>query len=228
MLTIRTFVVVAIALLVVQVFSPQAAAQGRGMRGFGPSLTRLLLIPEVQTELKLDSDLIEKVKAFAEESQTKLREEFELVREQGLGEAEMRAEMADVMEEFRVKDTAEVAKLLSPEQFDRLKQLMLQQQGASAVVQKDVAEAIGLAEDERAKLKQTIDELNDASRQQMQDLFQSGDREQIEKVMAENRQKIDEAVLAVLSDEQEEKFIELKGAEFKFPEPQRRGGRRDF
>jgi hypothetical protein len=45
--------------------------------------------------------------------------------------------------------------------------------------------------------------------------------------MTENRKKAEEAVMAALSDEQKTKFTELKGAEFKFPEPQPRG-RRDF
>jgi hypothetical protein len=221
------FAVASLALLAVHVLSPAADAQGRGMRGFGPSVTRLLLMPEVQTELKLDSDVIEKVKAFAEESQGKLRDEMQLVRDQGLDEAEMRAELTDVMEQFRVKDMEEAAKLLSSDQMNRVKQLMLQQQGISAVVQKDVAQAIGLNEADREKIKTALDELAEASRQQMQDLFQSGDREQIQKAMTENRKKAEEAVMAALSDEQKTKFTELKGAEFKFPEPQPRG-RRDF
>jgi hypothetical protein len=193
----------------------------------GPSVTRLLMMPEVQTELKLDSDTIEQVKAFAEESQTKLRDEIQMVRDQGLGEAEMRAEMTDVMEQFRAKDMEQAAKLLSPDQVNRLKQLMLQQQGVSAVVQKDVGEAIGLNDADRAKIKKTLDELAEASRQQMQELFEGGDREQIQRAMTENRKKAEEAVMAALSDEQKTKFTELKGAEFKFPEPQPRG-RRDF
>ena len=65
-------------------------AQGRG-RGMGSSLARLLTIEEVQKELKLDSAVLEKTKAYAETSQTKMREESQLIRDQGLSDADMRA-----------------------------------------------------------------------------------------------------------------------------------------
>lgn len=208
--------------------SNSAYAQGRGMR-MGSAFARLLNMPEVQKELNLDSDLLEKVKAFAEASQAKIREEVQNIQDQGLSEADTRAEMTALTDQLYAKDSEELAKIISADQMKRFKQLLLQQQGLSAVTRKEVAEAIGLKEDARAALKKTLDEMSAAAREKMQELFQSGDRDEIQKIMAENRKKVDDTVLEALDDSQEAKFKELKGPEFKFPEPQAPGSRRrDF
>ena len=107
-------------------------AQGRG-RGMGSSLARLLTIEEVQKELKLDSAVLEKTKAYAETSQTKMREESQLIRDQGLSDADMRADLAALNDQMFAKDNEELAKIISADQMKRLKQLMLQQIGVSAV-----------------------------------------------------------------------------------------------
>ncbi len=207
-----------------------ATAQGRG-RGQGASLARLLTIEEVQSELKLEEDVLEKAKAYAETSQAKAREESQLIRDQGLSDADMRAELASLSDQMFAKDNEELAKLISAEQMKRLKQLMLQQIGISAVSRKEVGDAIGIKEEDRVALKKKIDEMNTANGEKMREMFSGGnvDRDAAQKIMAENRKKLDETVLESLDDAQEAKFKELVGAEFKFPEPQAGGGRRrDF
>lgn len=227
-MNVRTITLVGcISTLALIVSTTSVAAQGR-MR-MGSSFSRLVSMAEVQNELLLSGDVLEKVKAYAEESQTKMREESQLIRDQGLEPAEMRAEMTALSEQFLAQDTEALGKLLSADQMKRLKQLMVQQQGVSAVTRKDVAEAIGLNEEAREKLKASVDELNQAAMAKMQEIGQGGDREQFQKIMDETRKKVEETVLTALSDEQKTKFEELKGAAFKFPEPQPRGGgRRDF
>jgi mevalonate kinase len=158
-----------------------------------------------------------------------MQDEVQNIRDQGLSEEDTRTEIASLVDELYGKDVEDLTAILSPDQMKRVKQLMLQQQGASAIARKEVAEAIGLAEDTRVTLKKKIDEMNAASREKMRELFQGGDRDEIRKVMNENRKALEEAVLATLSDAQKAKFTEMKGAEFKFPEPQAGGNRRrDF
>ncbi len=205
-------------------------AQGRS-RGMGSSLARLLTIEEVQKELKLDSAVLEKAKAYAETSQTKMREESQLIRDQGLSDADMRADLAALNDQMFAKDSEELAKIISADQMKRLKQLMLQQIGISAVSRKEVAEAIGIKEADRVALKKKVDDMNTANGEKMREMFSGGnvDRDAVQKIMAENRKQLDETVLESLDDAQEAKFKELVGAEFKFPEPQAGGGRRrDF
>ncbi len=227
-MNVRTItLVVFISTFALIVSTNTVAAQGRGR--MGPSFSRLISMPEVQTELKLQSDLLEKVKAFAEESQAKMREERQMIADQGLEPAEMRAEMTALNDQFQAKDAEALGKILSAEQMTRLKQLMVQQQGFNAITRKEVADAIGLKEEDREKLKATVDIINQETMAKMQEIGQGGDREQAQKIMDESRKQVEATVMSALSDEQKKKFEELKGAAFKFPEPQARGGgRRDF
>jgi hypothetical protein len=201
-------------------------AQGRGGRG-GMPLTRLLGMAEVQNELKLEGHMLEKVTAFAEEAQQKFRDEMQMIRDQGLNEDEQREEMAAALEQFTTKSKEEVAKLLTPEQMKRLNQLLIQQQGPTAVLRPEVGDAIGFTAEERADLQAKVDELNAANREKMQSLSQD-DREQFQRIMEEGRKAVSDLVTSTLSDEEKQKFEELKGAPFTFPTPQPRGGRRDF
>lgn len=203
-----------------------AQAQGRGMRG-GMPLTRLLGMAEVQNELKLEGEALEKVTAFADEAQQKFRDEVQMIRDQGLSEEEMREEMTAAVEQFSAKGKEELAKLLTPEQMKRFNQLLLQQQGPTAVLQPEVGDAIGFSAEERADLQAKVDELNAANREKMQQLSQD-DREQFQRLMEENRKAVSDLIASTLSEEEKQKFEELKGAPFTFPAPQRGGGRRDF
>lgn len=227
-MNVRTPIVVCAAALLVALGTTSVQAQGRGMRGGSP-LTRLLGMAEVQNELKLDPHILEKVKAFAEESQTKLRDEMQMIRDQGLSEEDARAEMAAAIEQFTQKGMEELSKLLSADQMKRFKQLMWQQQGPAAVLQPEVGDAIGLSAEERAELQTKVDELNSANREKMQQLFQDGDRDQIQKVMEENRKALEELVMNALDDDEKSKFEALKGPAFTFPAPQAPANRRrDF
>jgi hypothetical protein len=225
-MTIRqTLLVLASVATLVGTAADAALAQGRGMR-FGSSVSRLLNMAEVQNELKLEGDALAKVKEFAEKSQAKMREEMQAIRDQGLSEADQRAEIIAVSEELLTKDMAELEGLFTPEQFKRFQQLIIQTQGPSAVARKEVAEAIGLPEEARAELRKKLEEMNAANMAKMQELFQSGDRDKAQALAAENRKAVEAAVMEVLDDDQKSKFAALKGAEFKFPEPQAPGGRR--
>lgn len=186
-------------------------------------------IPEVQAELKLEGDALDKVKAFAEESMGKMREELQAAREQGLSDSEMRAEVASIIDEFQAKESEALTKLLSSDQMKRAKQLLLQQQGAAAALRPDVASAIGLSDADRDKLKATVDEMNQTAQAKAREMFQNQDPEGGMKVTTDNRKKVEETVMAGLNDDQKKKFEELKGAAFKFPDPQPPGQRRrDF
>jgi hypothetical protein len=203
--------------------------QGRGFMRT-PSFTRLLMIEEVQKELGLEGDTFDAAMEYAEDAQAKMREEMQMIRDQGLDDAETRAEISSLSEQMLAQDGEALAKILSADQMKRLKQLLLQQQGAAGATSKEVAEAIGLSEDERVALKSKIDELNAESMEKMREIFQNGgDRDEFQKAMADSRKRVEEIVLEVLTDDQEKKFVELKGVEFKFPEPDVGGQRRrDF
>ena len=204
-----------------------ATAQGRGGM-MQASLARLIAMEEVQQELKLDGDALEKAKAIATEIGDSLRSQMQEIRDMGLSPEEMMDEMREVGQKLATEAETKLAEVVSPEQMTRLKQLFVQQLGATAVTREDVAAALGLDEETVKKIRAKVDELTAAGREKMRELMQGGDRDSMREAMTKNRQEIEDAVLGMLSEEQKKKFEEFKGAAFKFPEPQQRRPRNDF
>lgn len=122
----------------------------------------------------------------------------------------------------RQKEAAERAKqekeklgeILMDHQTKRLEEISLQLRGVSALQDPEVAKQIGLSEEDQEELRDTIREESQKMREEMRDLFGSGDRDQIREKMTEMQKKMEDEVMAVLSSEQKEKFVEMKGESF--------------
>ncbi len=115
-----------------------------------------------------------------------------------------------------------LADALTPEQAKRLKQIQLQQRGAEAFSDPEVATALKLTEDQKEKI-QTIRE---DARKEMTDLFKNaaGNREEAFKKMAGMRKEIAEKVTAVLNAEQKKMWKEMLGEPFEGSGFRRPGG----
>jgi Spy/CpxP family protein refolding chaperone len=197
----------------------QAQQGGRNRGGFGGrgGSSFLLQMPEVQKELALDPGQIELLKGL---NGGNTREAL-----QGLSDEERTKKLA----ELRAQREKQVAEILNPKQVARLKQLELQQAGTRALDRDEVATALKLTADQKAK----IEAAQAAEREAMTPIFQSfrgnnGQRPTDEQ-MADARKKMTEIrtgteakVLAVLTDAQKKQFETMKGAAFKFPEFQGR------
>lgn len=214
--------------LVVLVVSTASAQEERGRRrgGFGGGFggpggafnnpMMLLGMNEVQKEIKATKGQQKKI----EEGLAALRGGFNFQELQSLSQEEREKKM----EEFRKNaETANKAfeekmnKVLKPEQIARLKELSLQRQGAMGLLNPEIAKDVGLTEDQQKKMEG----IRDSARPPALN-FREASQEEREKWMTENRERQEKAqaeLLAVLTDEQKAKFAEMKGAEFKFPEP---------
>lgn len=190
--------------------------------GFGGGMSRLALLRSdaVQKELALSESTVESVQ--------KLQEELRAGRRgggQGGGRGnfqdlsqEERDQLRQRMEERAKQEQEKLTSILSTEQMARLNQIYIQQQGARALRDPDIAEKLGLSEQQQQEIATASREAQSGLREQMQDLFQSGgDRQEMFAKMAELRTKADEGVLAVLTGEQKEKFAEMKGKPFELP-----------
>jgi Spy/CpxP family protein refolding chaperone len=215
------------AVLLVGAAAPsQAQGQGQGQRGnrggrggFGGS-SFLLQMPEVQKELALDPGQVELLKGLNGGFN---RESF-----QGLSDDERRKKFT----ELRAQREKQVAEILNAKQVTRLKQLEIQQAGTRALDREDVATALKLTADQKAK----IDAAQDAERTAMEPIFASfrgnngqrptdAQRDETRKKMADIRTSTETKILAVLTEPQKKQFESMKGAAFKFPEFRgRRGG----
>ncbi|MBS0201772.1 MAG: CotH kinase family protein [Planctomycetes bacterium] len=104
------------------------------------------------------------------------------------------------MDEVTRQADEKLARILDAKQLDRLNQLRLQREGVQALNRDDLARKLGLSEEQREKL-----------RNQPPEAFAPFAPPDV-------RQQAQADALAVLTDAQRNRFTELQGKEFKFPE----------
>ncbi|MBN1347377.1 MAG: Spy/CpxP family protein refolding chaperone [Phycisphaerae bacterium] len=199
-----------------------------GMGGPGPgraTLLGLLSMPQVQKDLKLTDDQTPKVKKIIDDLRAEMRQEFSTVR--GMDDrAKQRAKMTELSDQFDAKASAQLKDVLTKEQTARLDQIRVQSRPTiDALADKDVAAALKLTDDQKAKL----DQINKDMRAEQTKLFagmQNVPREQ----RAESFQKYrklredaDKNSLDVLTAEQKAAFEKMKGEKIDLQMP--RGGR---
>ena len=203
--------------------------RGRGRRqfGFGPrgreaGILGLLGVEEVQKEIQLTEDQLAALEAFRGEAEAG-RPEFpgnfrEMTEEE-------RAEFRKSMEEWASKQNESAKQvlttLLEPEQFERLTQISLQQQGVSALNDKTVADKLGLTEKQRTDIAAAIEENQATLRSEMRTAFQGGqagsDREALRKKVEELRTISEKEILGKLTVDQKSIFAAMQGETFEMP-----------
>jgi Spy/CpxP family protein refolding chaperone len=206
----------ALALVTTLALTGSAMAQrgpGGGF-GFGPGRgggARMLGIPEVQAELKLTDDQKTKVNALMEAMRGQ-RGQF------GQGQDLSPEERQKLFAQRRAEENQKVNAILNADQQKRYRQIRLQQQGISAVAEKEVADELKLTADQRSKI-QTIQQ---EQMQSMRSLFQGagGDFQSLRPKMEAMRKETDEKIAALLTDDQKKSWKEMLGAPFTLPSAQ--------
>src|SRR4051812_6587424 len=182
-----------------------AHAQRRGRGGLRPgevSLARLLTVEAVQNELKLS----DKQKAAAAEINNSLTEErHRLFKEVAKESHERTTKVAELEERTSIK----VNKLLDESQRKRLREILLQVNGAVELTKKDIQEELGITSEQRKKLAEIVHENSKARREGLANY--EGDKTA---KMVELQRESDKKLLAVLTDKQREQFEKLKGKKF--------------
>jgi hypothetical protein len=173
------------------------------MGGFGRGASEAMLLAreDVQKELVLEPEQLAELGKLRDNND--MRAVFEKMRE--LPEAERMTKGRELMEAAQKKTQAQVDKILIGPQADRLKQLALQFQmraGGAGLANDDVAEKLGIPEDQREKLRTKARELE-----------------------LQARKKLLEDLLKELTPEQQKKYQELVGEPFEFKQDERPGGR---
>ncbi len=197
-----------------------------GPGGMPASRLMLLGIPEVQKELKLDEQQQDQVKELMGESRKQMQAafagvDFQKIRDMSEEErTKLFAEARKKTEAATKELDAKVAKLLDAGQLERLEQLQLQREGVAAFNRPEIAKKLGLSEEQQAKIRKIQEEARraaggfpgrDATDEERQEFFAQ---------MRKRGEKVQADLLAVLTDQQQQKWTEMKGKEFKFPQPQ--------
>jgi hypothetical protein len=205
----KRFLMLAAVVAVVGVNS-SAFAQQRGRGGFDRGgAVSLLLIEEVQNELKITAEQKEQLEALR-------------------GSREDREAFQDLSREERQKRIAELTKkaeetvktVLDAAQQKRLEELRIQREGAESLTRAEVAGKLGLEQAQKDKIKQIVESSDSASDFD----FQNATDEERQKYFAEvreRREKRNAELLAVLTEAQKETFQKLQGEKFTFPERRR-------
>jgi type 1 glutamine amidotransferase len=174
---------------------------GRFQRG--PSAAMLVRQETVQKELKLSTDQLKK----AEELSEKMREKT-----QGVLALE-EPERGQKLQALNQENDKALAGILTPEQAKRLKQIVYQQQGTSALATPDVAKALGFSDEQRKRIADISAETGRKARE----LVQPGaPPDQATRVKMEALRKAgSEQILAILTDDQRKAWKDLQGEPFK-------------
>jgi Spy/CpxP family protein refolding chaperone len=213
--------VAAVALVVNLASAQQRQRPGGGGGGRG-GLGQLLQTKEVQKELDLSDEQIEKAKKVTDAIQEKHKDDFAKL--QDVPQDERFTKMRELGVQVREETMKDLGDVLKPEQTKRLKQLVLQQtvqfSGPGIFLTPDVEKGLSLTDKQKDDLKTMADDY----RKEMREAFQpGGDRAEAAKKMAEMRKEGMDKALKVLDDKQKTTWEEMNGKEFKFPAPGGRG-----
>lgn len=185
-------------------FGGQQLPRLAGMRKHGMLASILLVRPDVQKELNLTAQQ----KAKIEEMQQAMRRAREELR--SLPPDQRRRHMA----ELRQKN--DPTSVLTETQKKRLRELELQWQGPTALMNPEIAKEVGLTQEQRAKIMGIL-------REQFQGLRdrspQGGVRDP--QALEKAREEAEKKILEVLTPAQRQKWDQMLGKPFNFE-----GGRR--
>jgi len=115
------------------------------------------------------------------------------------------------------EERAKLAEILLPQQIKRLNEIFVQQNGASALQDEEIAKELGISDAQKAKLAEVRQANQEATFAQMRDLSQLDDNARRAK-FEEIRKTNDAKLVAVLTPDQQKKFEEMKGKPFDMPQ----------
>ena len=238
--TLMVLVILAMTLPVNDVLAQRGRGGGRGGRGGmmgggmgGRSIDMgtLLSSQKIRDEVEVTEDQYTEIKTELDEARAKREEE------RGSEERPNWREMSDEdreafmkkMEKQRAERSKAQAKVVSnvllPMQVERLDEIRIQLMGVAALANKEIAEKIGVSEDQIEKMKKAVEESASSMRDKMREMFQSGDMENIREKMTELRAEMENTALAQLSEAQKKSFEKLKGEKFEIDLRELMGGR---
>jgi hypothetical protein len=206
---------VGVLALLASVAVAQQPQRGRG--GFG-GLAQLLDNKDLQKELNLTDDQVEKAKKVVADVRDKHKDEFDKLPQGQEGFAERMKLNRQVTEET----LKELASCLQPEQTKRLKQVQLQATtrlvGPGIFQTPEVESTLKLSDKQKDDLKTIADDY----RKEAQDLRAGGFNAETLQKMESMRKESMENALKILDDKQKKDWEELNGKAFEI----RFGGRR--
>ncbi|MDZ4688600.1 MAG: hypothetical protein SH850_26300 [Planctomycetaceae bacterium] len=193
------------------------------------SRVSLLRRPEVQQELSIDAEQLERLRANTKETTDAFQALLPANRDRKTQTPEERQQATDALRkqiELQYEQAGKALEILYAEQRGRLEQLFLQQLGARALMRSDVADEIKLTHAQMDALREMQSGGSDAFGVFNANLGQPRDiRAEMDKRMEESRkrrERFETEGFQVLNDEQRAAWQKLIGPKFMFIAPTRR------
>jgi hypothetical protein len=206
----RTLVTMALTVVALTISSAPARAQqqragGPGALGGGPYL---LIVPNVQEELKLTPDQVRSLPQVLQQVVLKYRDQMMSLRE--LPQEERVKKQRELTREMN--DSAKKALALNPEQSRRFDQIGLQQRSIEVFGDPEVQAKLMLNQDQFAK----IGEINKEANERFKDIANSvgTDRVAAMKKIRQLQKDLMDKALDILTDEQKASWKEMSGEPF--------------
>jgi Spy/CpxP family protein refolding chaperone len=150
--------------------APAAAQPGGGRGGFGGGGLTFMLRQnkQLQDELKMDKDQVEKLTAALDKVNEEMRDERGKLRDFNTPQDER----TKILEKISAANNKAVASVLKEDQIKRLHQVENQQAGVDMYTKEDVQKALKLNDDQKDKIKDIVTEY----RKDLRDLNPGGGR----------------------------------------------------
>lgn len=201
------------------------AAMFNAFRGLRMPASILLMVPDVQTELKITDEQKTKMMTVRDEVQKDVQTQlmgsinFQAIMQMSDEEREKKlAEIRTKVESLIEGVDAKVEKVLNAEQMKRLRQLRIQSEGAAAFGQPEVVGRLKLRDDQKEQIKKIQE---DSLGQFGQGLNRNATLEERQAAFAkiqESRAKSLRSIMDLLDDDQLLEWSQMTGKEFKFPD----------
>jgi Spy/CpxP family protein refolding chaperone len=196
----RTFIKLAVVLLVPAVFAATAWPAEEGVPE-GTTVKLLLLRQKsVQKELELSPETTQKIMEFTNAESEAARKALEQ------GEAARKEEF----EKLAKKNEQFLADNLTPKQSKRLDQITMQFTALTHLTKPEVAKALNLTDEQVQKFK----DLQGEARKALLELLRAKEREGRNEKFAKLREETRMKIMGILTDEQKDKVREMVGAPF--------------
>lgn len=222
--------VVGVTLLVAGPALAQRQGFGFGMMGGGGLAGMLGQSKQLQDELKMDKDQIDKVAEAIKKVREDLRDEMAKLRDRETP----REERAEIMKKVTEANDKALGGILKAEQTKRLKQIENQQAGVGLFSREDAVKALKLTDDQKEKVKTIAEDMQ----KDMRELFQGGggggfNPEAMKKMQGLRKEALSTAV-KLLNDEQKKTYKDMTGEPFELQlggfggKPRKPDGKVDF
>jgi len=179
----------------------------------GGPITMLLMDPKVSDELKLTDDQKSKLADIGKTIQEDMQKAFQSAG----GDPEKIRQLTTTAMDVATKSQLDI---LTADQRKRLQEIYIQDNGPSAILNKDVQKELGLTPEQSKKVATLQDNLMKAMGTMGEKLrSQDLDFQQFQDLIQKNSKIMDKELTSLMTDDQRKKLKEMEGKEFKRDTP---------